>query len=414
MNRSIVRIALVCASGGIALAVAWPWLSRSFGRGDAADENQIELRQVEPIESPFAEPPPEPETAAPEPTAAAPSPRVPPDWPRDGPAPALVRQRVFTPITPKDALVLFPLGDGLSDYDPECGYRYLPHLDLPRRLKQHPEEGWNLRTNGMGQRRDTDPSAEQPDLRVLVAGDSHTDGVCNNDESFSGLLEAALRRERPGQTVEVLNAAKGGYTFYNYLGVLRRHLALEPDVFVVTVYGGNDFLEALLLHAWFNGLPGPSGSKPYWPQVKQAIRLRKTAMAQAMLSLKYFEHRPEEIRIAFEAARQMLRYVRHVCDEHGVRLIVVYLPPITDVEPDSPAVRLDELCRVLELEPEDLGSTDLLADTLLRWLEARGVETLDLRPAFRAAPESLYWALDLHINTRAHGLIAEQLLKRLR
>jgi lysophospholipase L1-like esterase len=409
MNRSIARIALACASGGIALAVAWSWCS---GRGDGGDANQIELREIGPVTSPFAEPAVETSPAeASEPERTS---RIPPDWPRSGPHPALVRERVFAPITPKDALILFPLGDGLSDYDPQCGYRYLPHLDLPRRFKEHPEQSWSLVTNGMGQRRDADPSEQRPDLRVLVAGDSHTDGVCNNDESFAGLLEAALRRERPGRTVEVLNCGKGGYTFYNYLGVLRRHLALAPDVFVIGVYGGNDFLEALLLHAWFNGLPGGSGSKPYWPKVKQGMAIRKTAMAQAMLSLKYFEHRPEEIPIAFEAARQMLRYTRQLCEANGVRLIVAYLPPITDVEPDSFAVRLDELCRALELEPEDLGSSDRLADLMLRWLEARGVETLDLRPDFRAAPDPLYWALDLHINTRAHGLIAERLLERLR
>jgi hypothetical protein len=177
----------------------------------------------------------------------------------------------------------------------------------------------------------------------------------------------------------------------------------------VTVYGGNDFMEALLLHAWFNELPPPTGSKPYWPEVKAAIALRKVAMAQALLSEKYFAHRPEELAVALAAAQQMLRLLRQICEEQGVRLVVVYLPPVSDVDPDFPWLALDKVTAALKLGPEDLGSSDRLADMLLAWLAARGVETLDLRPAFRAAQEPLYWAYDLHLNLAGQRLVAEQL-----
>ena len=142
----------------------------------------------------------------------------------------------------------------------------------------------------------------------------------------------------------------------------------------------------------------PSPPQPYWPQIERAAKLRKAALPQTFLSLKYFAYRPEELPIALEAAQLMLGFVQQVCQEHGVRLIVAYLPPVTDVEPEHFGLPLPELCAALDLGPEDLGSTERLAGQLLAWLTRREVEVLDLRPAFRASPESLYWAGDLHID----------------
>jgi hypothetical protein len=103
---------------------------------------------------------------------------------------------------------------------------------------------------------------QQPALRILVTGDSHTDGVCNNSESFTNLLEAELSAAHPGEAIEALNAGKGAYSFYNYLGVLERLLPLRPDVFVVAVYGGNDFVESLALrHTFEHGAPPTRASR---------------------------------------------------------------------------------------------------------------------------------------------------------
>jgi hypothetical protein len=92
-------------------------------------------------------------------------------------------------------------------------------------------------------------------VRVLVTGDSHTEGVCTNAESFTHLLEGALADARPGAAVEAINSGLSGYNLYNYLGVLEKGRALGPDVFVVTVYGGNDFAAAVQLYRYFERMP---------------------------------------------------------------------------------------------------------------------------------------------------------------
>jgi hypothetical protein len=51
----------------------------------------------------------------------------------------VLRERILTPIPLETAGSLFPLGDGLSEYDPFCGYRYKPHLESLRILEEHPQ-----------------------------------------------------------------------------------------------------------------------------------------------------------------------------------------------------------------------------------------------------------------------------------
>ena len=58
--------------------------------------------------------------------------------------------------------------------------------------------------------------------RILMTGDSHAAGVCENSESFTNVLEALLTEER-GTPVEAINAAQGGFDHYNYLGILEHY-----------------------------------------------------------------------------------------------------------------------------------------------------------------------------------------------
>jgi hypothetical protein len=56
-----------------------------------------------------------------------------------------------------------------------------------------------------------------------------------------------------------------------------------------------------------------------------------------------------------------------------------------------------------------LRSSDRIADRLLEALARLGVVTVDLRTAFRAATEPLYWHADYHIDTAGHRIVAEAL-----
>jgi hypothetical protein len=145
-------------------------------------------------------------------------------------------------ISEQDARVLFAVSTRGQRYDAFSAYAHNPNLNYDVAWSEHPRGHWLYRTNSIGLREDGELAVERPDLRVIVTGDSHVDGFCDNADSFPHVLGARLAVAHPSSTVEVINAADGGYSFYNYSGVLAAHLALRPHVFVVTVHGGNDFL----------------------------------------------------------------------------------------------------------------------------------------------------------------------------
>lgn len=167
------------------------------------------------------------------------------------------RPFVSEPLDKETAASFFPALDHSAVFDPHVYVRRKGGVDHRMRFPEHPDGGWRVRTNSEGLREDDEIRTEQPDVRILVGGDSHTDGLCPNEASFANVLEALLADERPGETVEVLNTGTGAYHFYNYLGVLERFRELRPDLYVIAVYGGNDFYKNLGLLRYFERLPPP-------------------------------------------------------------------------------------------------------------------------------------------------------------
>jgi hypothetical protein len=312
------------------------------------------------------------------------------------------------PLDPEEVARFFPPTPVIR-YDAFSYFRQVAFRNQTSTWREHPRGAWTHRTNSIGMREDREPSVEHPDLRILVTGDSHTDGVCENSESFVHLLEADLAARHPGRTVEALNAGAGGYSFYNYLGTLERLLPLEPDAFVVTIYGGNDFEEILSLQHRFRGTQRPAGSKNYWPQIERAIEIFKPCLAQCFGSLKYFAANPDQKEIALQGARDVCTEIAVVCLRNSVRPIFVYVPPLEDVEWPLHADKLDPVREVLGLSDEDLACHEQLADSLLASLRAKRLEVVDMRAPFRAAKRPLYWAEDNHINLDAQRLIADAL-----
>ncbi len=343
--------------------------------------------------------------------------------PRRAPGEA-IRIPIYPPWTEAAAKVIF-VPSVYEVFDAYCGKLWKPNLKFRMAFPEHPAGGIDFVLNSRSMREDDEPLPTRPALRVLVAGDSHTDGVCANEESFANLTEVALEllahaeSEANGlrfdpQSIEVLNAGKGSHSFFNYLGVLERNLDLKPDLFVVAVYGGNDFDEVLTAwHHFFNRGARPPGIDKYPDEFLRALRLSKAAMSQALSSIKYFDVNPDQFAIAVQAATDVCEQIQTLCRERGIRLFMVYLPARCDVEPTNPDLNLDALMRELKLTPAALKHTDKLADAWLERLATLGVETLDMRPAFRRADHSVYWNTDWHINLAGHQHVARALVKAL-
>lgn len=325
-------------------------------------------------------------------------------------APVLTREPIPEPIAER----LFPqltLSRKGVVYDPHSFYRFRGNMQRRIPFAERPEGEWLFRTNGEGLREDEDISSQKPDLRVIVAGDSHTEGYCNNSESYPNLIEAGLRARHPGHSIEVLNTGKSGYSFYNYLGVLEKYLDLRPDVFVMGVYGGNDFIECTTLHHYFQRTARASCKICDYDQLVQRYpEVTPNIFQQAFMQLVYFRHHPDERAVALEAACSVTAEVARICREHGIRFVVAYLPPFVDVQQKFLGPLLPESIELFAMKPADLEITNRIVDEWLADARKRGVECIDLRPRIAGETRQLYWDRDHHLNVVGNRVVAESLL----
>ncbi|MCZ6597839.1 MAG: SGNH/GDSL hydrolase family protein [Planctomycetota bacterium] len=281
-----------------------------------------------------------------------------------------------------------------------------PHQDVWIRFEEHPRGRWRRRINSLGMR-DKEIAEVKPEFRVIVVGDSHVEGVCDNHESYPNQLEQLLHRRHPDREVEVLNAARGGWSQYSYLRALETYAALEPDVFVVTIYGGNDFAGQLSLHHMLRGEDVPQRD----PRLDKKLNGLKGGLpSQFYRQVAYFAAHPEDEELALEMSGMVTELLGRICREQGIELLFVYLPPIPDVQPEYVADELEHAREVLELPPRTVEVSQRLADTWTDELRAAGIPLVDLRKAFTEHDEPLFWDEDLHINLRGHRVTAEEVL----
>jgi len=323
--------------------------------------------------------------------------------------PTLVRE----PVSEELAELFFPAltrNPARFVYDPEVYLRNRARLKVRRRSREHPAGGWDVVTNDLGFRGTRDLRRDRPDLRILVTGDSHIEGVLPAEENLTNVLEADLAGRHPDLEVEVLNAGKGAYSFFNYLGVIEKYSELEPEVFVMVVYGGNDFTDVLPMARYFYRLP-PQDHDPHLKQQLQKLARRNHGyVPQWLRQIVHFAHHPEDRELALHVAEAAALEVARTCRRSGVEFVCVYLPPSMAVQPRLLELDMAKIGRLLEISEEDLAIPGELADAFLAAIEARGILTIDLRAEFRAAPELLYWRSDHHLNTSGHRRVAETLV----
>lgn len=323
---------------------------------------------------------------------------------------AQLKRRV---LTKEEVTAWFGLqGTTHAIYDPIRIFRYRGNMHETFPWPEYPGGEWTRVTNSEGAREDHEFPDPPPDLFVLVAGDSHTDGFCDNSASYSNLLELALGKSHAGKSVEVYNTGVSGYSFYNYLGVLESLLDRKPQVFVSTFFAGNDFFEALKAQHLYAGSVPPSRTRGYWDKVTRAAALSTEALAQGLNQLLYLRENPDQATLALQAARSAASEIQRLCAENNIDWIPVYLPSPIDLPfPEWQELRAHAK-EALTLSDADFEIANQLADQLLATLRERGADVLDLRPIFRAQSQPLYWS-DLHINLRGQEVVAQELLPRI-
>lgn len=316
-----------------------------------------------------------------------------------------------TPLDEEEVRALMPLDKPRRQWDPYSYFRSRPYIQITRRWAEYPDGRFQMRTNSLGLRMDDEPAESRPDLRVLLVGDSHMAGVCTNADCAAGRLEAILARADEERSVEVLNGSEGAYTFYHYLGVLERMIALDitPDVLVVVVYGGNDFLGVFLWHV-FNGTPRLKRTPEHLARMRKVAEAHSPALGQVVNAADYFTRGGQaEIANALTMAEQATDEIARLCAEHGIRPVIAYLPAPHEVPGAADLTHVDAAIEGLGLDRSALDLVGSLGDAYLDRVRAQGIPTIDLRDTFRDAERELYWRADLHLNLVGHALVAEAL-----
>jgi len=315
------------------------------------------------------------------------------------------------PMPREDAERLFSMPSQYFEYDAHTYYRYRGPQDGTVDLEDLPEGRFRKRVSADGWREDFERLPARRDLLVVAAGDSHTDGLCENARSFANVLEADLAARRPGLQVEVLNTGVTGYSFYHYLGVLEKLLPERPDAFVVAFYSGNDFMDVVRPWHYFHGTAPPPRRADYWERLDAVTRVSNAAVANAFNQLLFFRFHPDQVELALAGATQASLEIARLCEQHGVRLIFVHIPVGVPVEGELPG-RIEEARRVLGAGEHDLRQFGRLADRLIGTLRDRSIEVIDLREHFVPDVRAFYWS-DLHINHEGHRRLAELLRPRI-
>ena len=130
---------------------------------------------------------------------------------------------------------------------PQIVYQFDPEL---RYVLSPNQRGWIddgfVTTNSLGFR-GSEVALPKPAgrLRIVAIGDSLTFGWgVNDNETFCSRLAGLISARFPGQDVDIVNLAVGGYDTRQEVGLLRRHVSrLQPDVVLVGFYS-NDVPEA--------------------------------------------------------------------------------------------------------------------------------------------------------------------------
>jgi len=324
-----------------------------------------------------------------------------------------------TDSLPSQTMFLKPyFGETEKNYykpDTIAGHIHQPGVDQEFKWAEHPTGKVVRKTNNMGFKEDADTKVQKDAnaFRVLVTGDSHIDGVVYNAESYPNQLEKMLN-EKTGEhpVYECINAAAGYYGPQNYLGVLNRFKELKPDIFIVTVYTGNDFLDAIRIESENGKLKVPERKDDYYYDLWAVDEKHPGFTGQLMNQVKFFKKFPEFKTSALSITENYLSLIKNYCDTNHIQLYVVLLPAKVDVEAQTDSARMKEVQKMLALTDDDLKVNQELSSKLAQWLKTTNISYVDLIEKWKVEKktEELFWKADYHINHNGHRRIAELLL----
>ena len=313
------------------------------------------------------------------------------------------------------------------------GHTHRPDARRTTPVAEHPQGAVELRTNAEGFRNDRSFAVPKPTgiWRAIVVGDSHTDGVVDNAEGFGdGLAQAITERISPsGPTIEVVNGGTGYWGPAQYGVAFAEWAPLAPDLCIVVLYEGNDFLDAVAAEerAGRRALPRIEDHYERLYAVTDAVGER---VSQQLNQDLLFAHAPATAADAVLLTREALVAARDTCADLGAPLWVLRLPPSGAVHPPAPAEAAairrhlgpipwlsgrtlgEETHRQLQQVVPDVRVVDGWQPLFrsARGLRARvSIDDPWAHTAARSVPARMFWSHDHHLSADGHAVLIERL-----
>jgi hypothetical protein len=228
------------------------------------------------------------------------------------------------------------------------------------------------------------------------------------------VLEARFAAIPGGPTVEVINAGVGGNGPFMYMRTLYHHGELDPDLFISTLFTGNDFWDSVNVSDFFTGRLRTKPGTTYTNMIYDASEEWPVRIAQGYNQAFRFRHMPEEVELALTATLAFHVEMARLCEKHGVRFLTVILPTKSDVEPEDDRESYRELLDALQLTDDDYNVTARLSRAFAEGLAEHGIRYIDTTAALIAADGPFYWRKDHHLNVEGHRFVADLIFDALR
>ncbi|WP_299887527.1 SGNH/GDSL hydrolase family protein [uncultured Lacinutrix sp.] len=269
------------------------------------------------------------------------------------------------------------------------------------------------RTNNLGFREDNDIiEKRQNEYRILVTGDSHTDGVLkHNPQSFVNIWEEKLNASDSLSYYNCINGGVGYYTFRNYLGFLKKYTHLKPDMYIINVFTGNDFREAPVFEDDRTNITNVF-KNTYTRIKKRFYKAEKKAIpfTQGIEQTLYFCSFPSEKEKSLRLAKKYMQEIKKICKQENIQLVVTLLPSKIETNP----IFKSKIQNLFDLNDDEIKTTELLTNNFASWLSSENILNYNLKQPLEQATEKVFWDEDLHINVKGHEVVGDFFFKNIK
>lgn len=308
--------------------------------------------------------------------------------------------------------------------DPELGHRLRPGAHVRYRTS---EFSTDIDINRLGVRGEEIGKKAENEFRILVLGDSMVLGLqVPLAHTFCQILQTRLNQTAVSpRHFTVVNAAVQGYgPVEEYLWFTRISPLVEPDLVIVTIFVGNDAVDAaaseerlhpqsvnrtLAERAWMNVRRLARRSEAVqlvYPSLMAVFgRFRQAPLRASPLDA-HLSHPSERVLHGYEVARDCVERLQSHAAARGWRTAILLLPVRFQIEAED----REQLSRETRRRGQTLD-VDGATNRFRAALDDLSIPLLDALPVFRANSQrsGLYFRRNIHLTSEGHELVASSL-----